>query len=105
MDIIETLVEEIKNDKNIWYINGKEIRYSSNFLNNVADIFEKYGLGVTKTYLLGQRNRDQNKMAAVGLIKLIEKFSQTPEIRNHRSIGRQIIKTLIYLKPKKEERT
>ncbi len=97
MDKIEKFLQEIKNDKTIWLDKyGKDINLSSKFLNTVGDIFEKYGFGTTKVYLVNQSGRD--RIQADVLLKVLERFNECQEIINHRAIGRYIIKTLDTLK-------
>jgi len=93
MDLIESLMEEIKSDEKVQRTNFK-----SNFLNNVADVLEKHGFGTTKTFLLEKRERRSLHYQADALLSVIEKLEKCDEIRQNRSIGRYIIKTLIALK-------
>ena len=76
----------------------KRTRFSSNFLNNIADIFEKYGFGTTKTVLYEKKNRRELKYQAAALLSVIGKFEDYDEVKRNRSIGRYIIKTLITIK-------
>lgn len=97
MDKIEKLLEEIKNDESIWKDKtGRSIEFSSKFLNNVGEIFEKYGFGTTKVYLVNQVGRERSQ--AFSMQKVLEKMKEYPEIINNRAIGRYIIKTLDTLK-------
>lgn len=96
MDNIERLLREIKDDKEVWDERGKPVKFSSNFLQDVADIFEKHGFGVTKTFLLNRAGR--SRVEALKLLKIIAKFQNVPEIKTNRGIGRSIIKSLETLK-------
>ncbi|MGB8657441.1 MAG: hypothetical protein WCE90_06600 [Candidatus Zixiibacteriota bacterium] len=96
MDNIERLLNDIKEDKDIWEDRGKPIRFSGNFLQDVADVFEKHGFGVTKTFLLNRAGR--SRVEALKLFRIIEKFQKVPEIMTNRGIGRSIIKSLETLK-------
>jgi len=88
MDRIQKLLSEIKNDRSLM-----GVRYSSSFLNNVGEIFERHGFGTTKVFLLEKRSRE-----ADAILKIVNKLETIPEIGRNRSIGRMIIKTLITLK-------
>lgn len=87
MDRIQRLLREIQNDRSLM-----DIRYSSSFLNSVGEIFERYGFGTTKVFLLEKCSRE-----ADALLRIVDKLN-IPEIVRNRSIGRMIIKTLITLK-------
>ena len=50
MDNIEKLLDEIREDRQF-----RDTYFTGGFLNNVADIFEKYGFGTTEVYLKGRR--------------------------------------------------
>lgn len=96
MDVIERLLDEVKNDKKV-----QECRYfSSNFLNNVADVFEKHGFGTTKTFLWEKQSRGNLKYQATALLSVLEKLEECEQIKQNRSLGRYIIKTLITIKSK-----
>lgn len=93
MDRIERLLEEIKRDRDIWETgDGKKIWFTK-LAEDVANIFEKRGFGVTKVYLTKREERREAQQAK-SLQKVIEKFRDYPEIEANRSIGRYIIKAL-----------
>jgi len=92
MDRIEKLLKEIKGDPKVWEFEHRPIRYSGKFLDTVGGIFEKYGFGVTKTYLLNQVGRDRTQ--AMSMKRVVDKMEQYPEIVGNRAIGRYIIKTV-----------
>lgn len=97
MDRIEKLLKEIKGDSSIWEDpKGRPIRISGKFLNNVGEIFEQHGFGATKVYLANQSGRDRSR--AHSLLNVLQKMEVYQEIRNHRGLGRYIIKTLEVLK-------
>lgn len=96
MDRIEKLLKEIKDDRKVWEFENRPIRYSGKFLDTVGGILEKYGFGVTKTYLLNQASRDRSQ--AMSMKRVIDKLEQYPEIVGNRAIGRYIIKTVQILK-------
>lgn len=93
MDVIEKLIEEIKSDRKVQRTN-----FRSNFLNNAGEVFEKHGFGVAKTFLLEKRERRDLRYQADALLDVIERFEKINEIKQNRSIGRYIIKTLNSLK-------
>lgn len=94
MDTIERIMREIRADKDVQ--NCKF--FSSNFLNNVADVFERHGFGATKVFLLEKENRSQLRYQATAVMSVLKIFDKNEEIRMNRSIGRYIIKTLITIK-------
>ena len=96
MDRIEKLLKEIKGDSKVWEFESRPVRYSGKFLDTVGGIFEKYGFGVTKTYLLNQAGRDRYQ--AMSMKRVIDKMEQYPEIVGNRAIGRYVIKTIQILK-------
>ena len=93
MDNIDRLLQDIRGDKTVL-----GAKFSADFLNNAADVFEKHGFGTTKALLMEKELRDELKQQATALLKLLDKFEQCPEIQANRRIGRLIIKTLIALK-------
>jgi len=97
VDSIERLLKEIKDDQFIWKLrSGRHVTFSGKFLDTVGEIFEKYGFGTTKVYLINQCGRD--RIQASVMLHVIEKLEKSPEVRNNRAIGRYIIKTLETLK-------
>lgn len=46
MDAIEQVIKDIRGNKDVLSCKS----YSANFLNNVADVFERHGFGVTKVF-------------------------------------------------------
>ncbi len=91
MDTIERLVKEIRTDQQI-----KKAKFKSNFLNNIADVYEKYGYDVAKVVLL--EKLDRGELQAKPLLSVLEKLNSCEEIRRKRSIGRYIIKALNAIK-------
>ena|SRR5579862_6464566 len=71
-------------------------RRAGGFFNDVAEIYERHGLGVTKAYLLNQQARRRIEVPL--LLKILEKLDSCQEIHGNRAIGRQIIKCLFELK-------
>ncbi len=94
MDSIEKIMKEIRADKDV----QKCRFFTSNFLNNVADVFERHGYGATKVFLLEKKGRSQLRHQAEALLSVLKILDKSEEIRQNRSIGRYIIKTLITIK-------
>ncbi|MDI6759911.1 MAG: hypothetical protein QMD05_03720 [Candidatus Brocadiaceae bacterium] len=97
MDRIEQLLEELKKDRCIWETGDRKRIWFTGLAQDVADIFEKYGFGVTKVYLTKREERREADQAK-SLQRVIEKFRGYPEIEANRSIGRCIIKALSSLR-------
>lgn len=93
MDVIEELIEAIKNDRKV-----QRTKFTSNFLNDVGEVFERHGFGVAKTFLIEKRERRELRYQADALLDVIAKFEQINKIKQNRSIGRYIIKTVNSLK-------
>ena len=93
MDRVASLLEEITRMPEM----GTLERAAPNFLNDVAEIYERHGAGATRAYLLTQLTR-RNKPEVPLLLKLLDKLELCPEVRTNRAIGRQIIKCLFFLK-------
>jgi hypothetical protein len=95
LDNVEIILSEIKSDQEIM-----RVRFTSSFLDNTADVFERHGWGTTEAFLLEKQNRHELKEQATALLKVL-KIMEKHKV--NRSVGRLIIKTLIPLKFKKEE--
>ncbi|MFQ5963847.1 MAG: hypothetical protein ACE5KZ_06145 [Candidatus Scalinduaceae bacterium] len=96
MDTIQRLMKEIKADREV-----QNCRYfTSNFLNNVADVFEKHGFGVTKVFLIEKKVRRELKWQATALLSVLNILDGSEEVKQKRSIGRCIIKALETIKSK-----
>lgn len=89
MDKIGTLLDEISKMPELASLDAK----SGKFLNEVAEIYERYGAGTTRAYLLNRRRPDAGLF-----LKIIQKLDARPEVSINRAIGRQIIKCLFELK-------
>lgn len=70
---------------------------SSKLINEVAEVYERYGPGTAKTFLLNKKARE-----SPALVKVIEKLDRCPEVRANRAIGRQILKCLPELRKEKK---
>ena len=62
MDIVDEVVEKIRNDPQI-----RSARFSNKFLNTVGEICSRYGYGATRLFLLG---KDDNESKA--LLKVLD---------------------------------
>lgn len=92
-DPVEKLIEDIRLCPDV-----QQARFANNFLNNVAEVFEKDGFGTTRAFLLEKRERHELRHQAEALLKVLDLMSNHPEIRQRRAIGRTIIKTINALK-------
>lgn len=99
MDEIETLLEKIRSDKQI-----KDTKFTANFLNDLADVYERHGPGVTKTYLLDKRKRRDLKGQADAALKVLSLIEGNPRAASDRRIGRLVFKTLIEIKTHEDRR-
>ena len=72
----------------------KDTRWKSNFLNNVAEVFERDGFGTTEAYLKAKTEQKQVKAQAQALQAVLSKMAKYKEIWDRRAIGRAIIKSL-----------
>jgi len=96
MDDVENLLKEIQEDKNI--VNTK---FSSSFLDNVSEVYEKHGFGVTKVFLLEKQKREKLREQARALLNVLNKLERYPRIKSDRKIVRLIIKVLKALTPQR----
>ena len=62
MDIVDEVIEKIRNDPQI-----RSARFSNKFLSTVGEICSRYGYGATRLFLLG---RDDNESKA--LLKVLD---------------------------------
>lgn len=99
MDNIERLLKEIKEDPSVWNpgTERRPISFSNKFLDTVGEIYERYGMGAAKVYLMNQSGRDRIGEAE-GILRVLMKFQKYPEVITNRPIGRYVIKTLSILK-------
>jgi hypothetical protein len=93
MDYIGKLIEEIRENEDF-----KETYFTSSFINNVSEVFERYGFGVTKIFLVDKEKKFETRNQAKALLKIISKFENYPQMKQDRRIGRLIIKNLDTLK-------
>ncbi|MEM3366639.1 MAG: hypothetical protein QXM93_09505 [Candidatus Methanomethyliaceae archaeon] len=64
MDIIEELIEELRNDSQV-----KQARLSNKFLATVGDVCSRYGYGAVRLFLMGQ-----DEPEAIVLLRVLEKI-------------------------------
>lgn len=93
-DQIEEILRQLKRDQAVL-----RTRFTSGFLNNVGDVLDRDGFGATKTFLIEKlERRDLRPQAETILNVVLPKLEAEPAIRQRRSLGRYIIKTLETLK-------
>lgn len=91
-DVATKVIEEIKNNVNIKYI-----EYLPNkFLNTVGDLLEKEGLTMTRTFLWEKKSRRDTRQQAETLLYVLEIIEKYPSI--DRKTARFIIKSLKSIK-------
>lgn len=88
MDDVEKIITEIKNDN---YIAKTKF---TGLLNDVADVYEKYGIGQTKLFLIDKKNRRELQNQAEAIMRVIEIIERYPKIKNQRITCRLIIKNI-----------
>jgi len=70
-------------------------RFSSSFLNKVADVFEREGFATTELFLRDKMEQDTTRrQARVILEDVIPVLKACERIRQNRTVGRLVIKSL-----------
>ena len=93
-DAIENILRQLKGDQSVIHT-----RFTSSFLNNVGDVLDRDGFGAVKAFLLDKLERHELHQQAETLLKVVlPKLEGEIVIRQRRSLGRYIIKTLQTLK-------
>jgi len=69
-------------------------RFTPNFLNNVGEVFEKYGFTTTRQYLKDKAERSELTDQAKAVLAALDCMEDCESIRRHPAIGRLLIKTL-----------
>jgi hypothetical protein len=90
-DLVEKVVEEIRNDEGVKEVLSQKL-FVNKLLNTVGDIYEKEGAGTVRVYLsdkMTKRNEKKQAKAIFNVINILEKY---PSIE--RATGRYIIKTI-----------
>lgn len=97
MDVIEKLLKDIKEDE----IVTKVDYFHGRFVNTVGEIYEKYGYGATKAYLIDKmRDRDRKRsFEAKALLRVVDKVERA---NLPPSLGGFLIRKLITIKTLKE---
>jgi len=96
LDDVEKLLSEIENDARIM-----GVRFTG-LLDDTANILEKQGFGVTKTFLLEKQSHGNLQRQAGALLRVLEKLEEHPNISADRKTSRLIIKSLEPLKFRKK---
>lgn len=97
MDDVEKIMSEIEKDTII-----ANTRFTSGFLNDVADVYEKYGIGRTKLFLIDKQSRRELQRQAEAVRKVIEILENFPSIKTQRSTCRLILKSINSIKEKEK---
>jgi len=92
LDDVEKLLSEIENDAGIMGV------WFTGLLDDTANILEKHGFGIAKTFLLEKQNHRNLQRQAGALLKVLEKLERYPSISADRKTSRLIIKSLEPLK-------
>lgn len=101
MDRITKLIRDLLRDRVIWFHTYKRqqktieerTRFTSNFLSNVADVYDRHGIGTTELFLLNRGQRETANQANA-LLRVLKHFKNYPEVTTARGKGRLIIKNL-----------
>lgn len=88
MDNVDRVLAEIKGDSEIM-----RVRFSG-FLDDVANILERHGFGITKAFLLERQERKGLRAQASALLKVLEKIEKYPDVSANREVGRLIIRAI-----------
>lgn len=76
-------------------------RFSSSFLNNVGDVFEREGFATTRLFLQDKQEQSATRyQARVLLEEVLPVLESCERIRQNRAIGRLVIKSLETIKGK-----
>ncbi len=74
-------------------------RFSSSFLNNVGDVFEREGFATTRLFLRDKQEQSATRyQARVLLEEVLPVLESCERIRQNRAIGRLVIKSLETIK-------
>jgi len=94
MDNVELIIREILSEKAVKNCR----RFTSSFLNEAAEVYDTYGSGTTRVFLLNKKERNQLKEQAEALLAVLKILTKYKETQINRGIGRYIIKTLATIK-------
>jgi hypothetical protein len=73
MDIVDDLIERIKNDPDV-----RRARFSNKFLNTVGEMCSRHGYGATRLFLMGRDEYEAKVLLKV--LKMIEERNISIEI-------------------------
>jgi hypothetical protein len=90
-DLVEKIVEEIKNDEKVKEALSQR-PFGNTLLNTVGDVYEKEGVGTTRIYLSDKMTKRYEKKQAKAILNVINILEKYPSI--DRATGRYIIKTI-----------
>lgn len=89
-DPIAQVIDRIQKNQTI----ARARQLTPNFLNNVGEVFEKYGFTTTRQYLKDKANRGELADQANAVLAALDCMEDCESIRRHPAIGRLLIKTL-----------
>src|SRR5260370_42367265 len=92
-DPIEELIEQLRHDRDI---DGRVL--TPNALHEIGEVFERYGFGATRLYLLDKQNRRDSRAQASALLHVLDLMRDYPAISQRRAIGRALFKSLIAIR-------
>ena len=96
-DPIEDVLDQLRQKAGV-----QRERFSSNFLNNVGEVFEREGFATTRVFLEDKKGRGATGyQARVLLEEVLPVLATCERIVQNRAIGRYIIKALSTLQDKK----
>jgi len=95
-DEIDKLILELKENREI-----KETIFSNTFLNSVGQIYEIYGYGAAKLYLLGRMEKKKQKKEAKIILNILNRINS---MGIPREIGSFIIRKINSIRMVKDER-
>lgn len=101
-DPVAELLNNLRNDKRL---KCDAPGVTTSFLNNVADVFERYGFGATETYLRDKREQEQTSTNADILLDVLRHLRTCSIVHQERAIGRLVIKTLPQLFETEDKKT
>lgn len=82
----------------------QKTRLTNNFVNNVAEIFERQGFAVTRLYLKEKKSQRTTQWQASALLEVLPILEGCERIVQNRAIGRLVIKVLPTLQERERKR-
>jgi len=96
-DPIEDVLDQLRQKAGV-----QRERFTSNFLNNVGEVFEREGFATTRLFLEDKKGQSATRhQARVLLEEVLPVLATCDRIVQNRAIGRYIIKALPTLQDKK----